>query len=317
MTTPRTPRKFLAWNGVSLQVPRSWDSAEFRAFALQVAGRDGQGLDLRWRRTREDFDLRAHLARLAQALGPGASVDQDPGVLPPGWAPPREGDAARGSLWPFTWRGADGGGLGAVLHRPDTGLTATARFILPGPAREDDAATALAVLDSLDDHPPDGPVPWAAFGIAAVVPGGLELRSFSFTPGHFRLALAAPHTGCDLVLDRLGPADALLDHRTLAQYADIFYGALGAPAGFFAEAPAPPGPDGEPRTDPDTVHGAGFLGAPLLARLLRRPWPRARRGRMWRTGIGAVLLGAFMRAPRDADLEPFEAICRDYALDRP
>ncbi len=334
MNAPLPPRKTLAWNGVSLQVPRSWDSAEFQAFALSVAGRDGQGLDLRWARTKGSFDPQAHLARVAAAMGPGAVADPDPAALPPGWAGAGQALAAAGlAVLPFAWRAGDGAGPGAVLHNPATGLAALARFTLPGPAPEQDMATALAVLDSLGDHPPGGPVPWAAFGVTAVVPGDLELRAFSFTPGHFRLTLAAPHTGCELVLDRLGPADALLGRRTLAQYADAFYGTLGAPEGFFSEAPAsapglpeaaPDAPDAPPpgaaparAPEPDMVAGSGFRPAPLLARLLRRPWPGARRGRLWRAGIGAMLLGAFMRAPRERDLEAFEAICRDYALDRP
>lgn len=331
MNAPLPPRKTLAWNGVSLQVPRSWDSAEFQAFALSVASRDGLGLDLRWARTKGPFDLQAHLARAAAAMGPGAIADPAPEALPPGWAGAGQTLAAAGlAVLPFAWRTGDGGGPGAVLHNPATGLAALARFTLPGPTPEQDMATALAVLDSLGDHPPGGPVPWAAFGVTAVVPGALELRAFSFTPGHFRLTLAAPHTGCDLVLDRLGPADALLGRRTLAQYADAFYGTLGAPEGFFNEAsatasgpgeaaPDEPPPDTTPARapEPDMVAGSGCQPAPLLTRLLRRPWPGARRGRLWRAGIGAMLLGAFMRAPRERDLDAFEAICRDYTLDRP
>jgi hypothetical protein len=324
MTEPQAPPKTLAWNGVSVQVPRDWAAAEFQACALRLEGRDGQELDLRWRRSREPFDPEAHWARLAAALGPGATLDRAPDTLPPGWAAASSPQGPGSVRLPFAWRGKEGGGLGALMHHPDTGLTANARFILPtgGPLPEKDAAaaTALAVLESLGDHPPEGLVPWAAFGVTALVPGGLELRAFSFTPGHFRLTLAAPRTGCDLVLDRLGPTDALLGNRTLAQYADAFYGTLGAPAGFFAESPAPEAdasPDAQPRPEPDMVQGAGRQGAPLLRRLLRRPWAGVRRGRMWRAGIGAVLLGAFMRGRREADMDAFEAICRDYALDRP
>jgi len=183
MSAPLPPHKALAWNGVSLQVPRSWDAVEFRAFALCVSGRDGQGLDLRWARTTGPFDPEAHLARAAGAMGPGAIMDPAPAALPPGWAGAGQALAAAGlTTLPFAWRAGDGGGPGAVLHNPATGLAALARFTLPGPAPEQDMATALAVLDSLADHPPGGPVPWAAFGVTAVVPGDLELRAFSFTP---------------------------------------------------------------------------------------------------------------------------------------
>lgn len=296
--------KPLAWNGVSLAVPRDWDPADLQACAMRAWGESGPVLDLRWRRVAEDFDAGQYLAHTARELG--GVVVTDPAALPPGWDEARTALQESGvQALPYAWNGAQAGaGAGAVLHTPDSGRAALARFTFHGEA---DAELARTVLCSYRSHPAESLVPWSAFGVRALVPGTMELHNFSFNPGHFRLYFSSGRGRgrSELVLDRLGPADALLGRRTLAQYADVFYGTLGAPDGFFTE-------DG----GPDAVSGEMADAAPLLSRLLDRPaYPHAR-GRLWRAGIGAMLLGAYMRGPHADALAPFDAVCDGYDLVR-
>lgn len=308
--TETGPFKPLAWNGVSVRVPTGWDPAELQAYALRASGAEGPALELKWRRVTGRFDPGRHLAKLGRELGKSGAVDTEPQALPRGWAEAGRTLAQRGlDAQPYAWHDGEGSrGAGAVLHNPDSGVAALAQFVFRDPADPAEADTALAVLETYQDHGAQPLTPWAAFGIRAQVPASLELRGFSFTPGHFRLSFAGGKgpQAAELVLDRLGPADALLGSRTLAQYADAFYGALGARPGLFDEDPA----------SPDLTTAALDAPAPLLARLLARPTLTALRGRMWRAGIGAMLLGSFMRARSPRALEPFDTLCEAYALAR-
>jgi len=302
--------KPLAWNGVSVRVPMGWDPAELHAYALRASGDEGPALDLKWHRVGDRFAPEQRLDRLGKELGSGSIVDVTPQALPRGWSQVAPTLAEHGlETLPYSWHTATGAhGAGAVIFNPGTGIAALARFEFRQPQASADADTALTILETYRDHGTEALVPWAAFGIRALVPGSLELRSFSFTPGHFRLSFAGgkAHSACELVLDRLGPADVLLGRKTLAQYADVFYGAMGTLPGFFDEAE-----DG-----PDMARGELMAPAPLMARLLGRSCFPARQGRMWRAGIGAILLGAFIRARRAKSLEPFAAICDAYTLAR-
>ncbi len=302
--------KPLAWNGVSVRVPTGWDPAELQAFALRASGDAGPVLELKWRRVQGRFDPQRHLARLDKELGSRGAVDRSPKALPRGFADAAQALAGRGlDALPYAWQAENGTrGAGALLHNPASSIAALAQFVFRDPADPAETDTALAILDSYQDHGADPLVPWAAFGIRAQVPPHLELRSFSFTPGHFRLSFAGGKgpEAAELVLDRLGPADALLGSRSLAQYADLFYGTLGASPGLFDEDP----------DRPDQTSGALDTPPPLLARLLRRAPLPALRGRMWRAGIGAMLLGAFMRARTPRALAPFDPVCESYALAR-
>jgi hypothetical protein len=317
----QAPPKTLAWNGVSVQgVRRGWAAAEFQACALRLEGRDGLELEPACAAP-GSLSTRGHMGAPGRGPGPARPWTGLPTPCPRG-GPPHPPRMGPGSVrLPFAWRGKEGGGLGALMHHPDTASTANARFILPtgGPLPEKDAAaaTALAVLESLGDHPPEGsyPGPPSRHGPGARRPGTARLLSY---PGHFRLTWRPAHR-CDLVLDRLGPTDACWQphpgpiRRRLLRHP-------GRPAGFFAESPAPEAdasPNAQPRPEPDMVQGAGRQGAPLLRRLLRRPWAGVRRGRMWRAEHRRGAPGAFMRGRREADMDAFEAICRDYALDRP
>lgn len=297
--------KPLAWNGVSVTVPSNWDPAELQAFALRAAGDTGPVLELKWKRIQGGFNAEKHLAKVSKGLG--GAVTTDPSALPCGWAESAHTLAEQGiTPLPYAWD-IDGAeqGAGAVLHSEATGCAALAQFVFRD---DEDEALARTVLTSFRSHPADGLVPWAAFGIRAQVPGNMELRNFSFNPGHFRLYFTSGkgRNRTELVLDRLGPADVLLGRRTLAQYADTFYGTFGAPDGFFTED----------ESGDDMVLGALQGSSPLMARLFNKPTFAHARGRMWRAGIGAMLLGVYMRGPNADAMQHFDDVCGSYALVR-
>lgn len=304
---PSDTMKKLAWNGIGISLPRSWSPPEFQAFGLRAERADGPSLELSWTRVKKRFDAHNRLNALQKALGGDALVKASPEALGPDWADTDSLLAENGTeTLPFSWSSDKGDkGSGIVLHSKEERIAALARFTHRA---DDNTAEILDILDTFSAHGPHGAVPWEAFGVSAAVPGDFELRSFSRHPGHFRLSFTKGRRGkrSELVLDRLGPADALLERKTLSQYADTFYGTLGAPAGFFDE------------TDDGTgmVEGLVVEQRSLFSRLLRPNRYAAKRGCLWHEGIGAMLLGAFMRGPTPEALAEFESIRESYALVR-
>jgi len=293
------PWKTIAWNGASLSVPSDWELSELETRALRVQGQAGLGVELDWK-----------------GSGRNASDEPLPAPAPPSGGvsiqTPMELAAAAKALEEAglsanvtAWTGKDGRQTAELaLRDAKAGLDARARIIFPHTVPPSWGAAAR-LLAGIRLHGADGPVPWAAHGLAATLPGELELTSFATHPGHFRMRLSQGRGRCatELVLDRLTPADELMGDTALNVFADRLYGNLGAEAGFFVSGPGP-----------DAASGRAERRPSLLARLTCCGKLRALAGRAWLPG-DKVILAACMRARNLEALDPFDAICAALATD--
>ncbi|MBU1001069.1 MAG: hypothetical protein KKE73_00935 [Proteobacteria bacterium] len=302
MSSNAPPWKALAWNGISLDVPADWDPVGLESHSLRAMGKGGLFLDLKWERYSPGVGGRGHLDGMGTNItSEAAQTDVPPQILAA--AKTLEGSGIQAK--PFAWDAPAGQqATGLVLHCPQAETTALAQIVFPD-AFPPSWGAAARLLAGIRFHEAKGPVPWAVHGIRALVPGGLGLSSFSFHPGHFRLRFAcgSRRGNTELILDRLGPADALLGTTALHDYADKLYGGSGAQAGFFVPGPGPKAASGQAQPRPG-----------LLARLKRDGAYRAVKGKTWLPG-GNIILAVYMRSRHLQALEPFEPICEAYALD--
>lgn len=302
MPSTALPWKSLAWNGVGLDVPADWNPMELESHSLRAAGDAGLFLELKWEQGLQETDARKRLDKMGLSIAADASPTDVPAQI----------SAAANVLGglgiqakPFAWVSPAGQqATGLALHCPRTNTVALAQIVFPQGIPPSWGAAAR-LLAGIRFHASQGQVPWAAYGIQALVPGALRLSSFSFHPGHFRLRFAdgSGRGATELILDRLGPADALLGATALHDYADKLYGGHGAQAGFFVPGPGPKAASGQAEPRPG-----------LLARLKRHGAYRAIKGKVWLPGDNKIL-AVFMRGRHPQALEPFEALCAAYTLD--
>ena len=223
--TPDSGWRRVAWAGIGLNVPRGWQPGAIERDGLRLEDRLGRPT-FEFKRTpvRGAFSLEKHFARVARSFREG-EVRRE---VPDAWAEALARVGGQGL--PFAWSAKNGGGgLGAVLHFPDSGAAGLVQAVLrgeasarsggggrrggpegsdasgdgaasvdaAGPDRDfrlgDDlcAAGAALVLSGLRDHGADGRWPVALFDVRTEVPGSLELAAFHFRPGHFQLVFRA------------------------------------------------------------------------------------------------------------------------------
>lgn len=281
---------FLAWNGLSLTLPATWELAALGRQRLQLA-RDGKPvLEVRWNRIRGRFSFEAHLRKLAKAHGKKhreflAMDDHARWDLP-------QGMAARS----FAWDTSGKRGEGAILYHSASSTAILAQS--GGPAEQ-----FMSILSSLRCHRAEQSVPWAVYDLRALTPSGFRLEEYALQPGRYRLALRSSRQR--LVLHRLAPADILLSGRSLALWSRERFDATikrcqlmmeytGETAAVTWRRPLPPG---------------RFAGA--MALLLNRPLHAYIR--VWRPARTNRLLGVEMQGFRPISEDTFQQVVNAYA----
>ncbi|BBD08188.1 hypothetical protein [Desulfovibrio ferrophilus] len=302
MPNSAPPWKTLAWNGVSLDVPPDWDPVELEAHSLRATGTGGLFLELKWERGTRGFDARKRLDKVGGEIAAGATHAEVPLQITAA-AEVLENTKIETKTFAWTASGKQQA-AGLILHCPQAHTAALAQVVFPE-SMPPSWGAAARLLAGIRFHGTDGHVPWAAYGIKALVPGELRLSSYSFHPGHFRLRFAgrSRRGATELILDRLGPADVLLGNTALHTYTDKLYGGCGAEPGFFVPGPGPSAASGQAQPRPG-----------LLARLKRNGAYRALKGKAWLPGDNKIL-AVYMRGRSPDTLDCFDSICEAYALD--
>ena len=200
----------LAWHHLRLEIPREWEVVGFSRNAddgrLALADRDGEVLQLHWKKIPAAPNLDRRLEELARAN------------LPPGTDPAAAKLRLEG--W-HDWRVSLSGNRNlpffAARHLAAHGILLAAVFP-PHPARREDVVRA--VLASWT--PNDGPTrAWAAFGLAVTLPSALDLEVTVSLPAFQRFEFATPK-GDRVIVQRWGMLSALLaDMDAAAHFARI------------------------------------------------------------------------------------------------
>lgn len=197
----------LAWNGLSLMHPATWELAALGRERLQLARAGAMLLEVRWSRIIGRFSFDKHIRRLEKVHGRGRCRFQTSESA--GWRP-AQGLEARS----FTWGRSSDSGMGALFFHPASSTAILAQYA--GPARQ-----AFAIFSSLRCHLADQGVPWFVYDLRAITPSNHELEEYSLQPGRYRLALRSGKQR--IVLHRLAPADVLMAGRDLAAWSRDYF----------------------------------------------------------------------------------------------
>jgi hypothetical protein len=215
-----------AWNGIGLVAPSGWEPSAMERDGLLLADNLGPVCELKWNRVHGAFSFDKHLKKLTKGNKGAVVLAAGADEVPDAWARAEDRLAESGlRAKSFLWRADGNRGLGAALHHPGTGLACLVQFFIRS---EEDEPVAAGVLATLRDHTGGKTVPWAMFGLAARVPADFALDTFSFRPGHYRVAWWRPASGkrnervptgkgpgTRLDFERFAPASVLLKGTTL------------------------------------------------------------------------------------------------------
>ncbi|EGB15074.1 hypothetical protein DND132_1868 [Pseudodesulfovibrio mercurii] len=300
----------IAWNGIGLAAPPGWEPTAVERDGLLLADTLGPVCELKWNRVRGAFSFDKHIKRLTKGNKGAVVRSVDDAETPAAWADAVARLAESGlRARSFLWRADDRRGLGAALHHPGTGLACLVQFFIRSQA---DEPVAAGVLATLRDHTAGKTVPWALFGLAGRVPADFLLDTFSFRPGHYRVAWWRPASGkrperapvgkgpgTHLDFERFAPASALLRGATLEDWCRERL-AHGPPA----RVPVDNGPG--------SLVWRGEVKTSLLRRALRRVVRTC--GRAWTTDQGNALLAVTATGTAPMDPSAFNDICGSFVL---
>jgi len=281
----------VAWGGIELCVPVEWEPRRVAEDHLLFESDCGPAMEIKW-----GAGGGRPLSRLARGVRREGGVYRET-ALPSEWQlalPGREGSA-------FAWEAGGRRAVGACVRCCTCGTASLIQFFERGDA--EGGRRALRVLSSLADHRPGRRTRWRLFDISADLPRDFRLAASRFQPGRFELCFSRTHRA--LTLWRWAPAAALLQGRTLSEFAGTAAGGSGL------------------RFEPATVNGFAGVAATrapvgLMGRLAARfGFSRSRVVRVWHVPACNRILAVQLQGPaRGIDAE-LEAICRDYGVDEP
>ncbi len=206
----KTPKK-IAWNGIQLSVPSTWELARVDARHLTFVNYGHPSMEIKWRTLKGRFSHRSQLKKLNAGHKAHPSKEISKWQLPPTW----EQALASYSRQGFSWQSGPNSGHGATLYCPVC-HKAIMFQIFEVKNRLTDPGL-LHILKSLSDHREDECTAWKVFDIQALVPKSFRLNHYHFKPGNHELAFIDRSTA--VRFHRWAPGTALLAGTSLSTFA--------------------------------------------------------------------------------------------------
>ena len=201
--------KNIAWNGIHLSVPSSWELGWIGTRHLFFENHAGPAMEIKWEPVKGRFSHRSHLKKLiaGQKKHPGKRIGN--WRLPDSWVNALANFNAQG----FSWQSHTENGRGAVLFCPSCKTALMCQFFNISDQVDE---TSLDVLRSLRDHRNDDQTAWTVFDIHAQLPKVFRLTDYRFRPGVYELAFSDGRQTAKLY--RWAPASAFLAQTDLLRF---------------------------------------------------------------------------------------------------
>jgi hypothetical protein len=286
--------KNIAWSGISLFVPETWEIGRTgNKYLLFV--RDGRSvMELKWNKIKGRFDARKQIRRLGAGFSKKLNRKLVPHDLPPTWHKALDAFEVFG----FKWTDSIMQGRGALLYCPECRSATLIQFITP--KGKPLPAAASEILDTFSDHRDDGFCDWALYDIYAFLPAAFVLLKYRFEAGFFELWFKMG--SMQLKLYRWGPAAVLLKTQVLNQFAQLHMG-LKSEADDGVESQTKTFIEWSCRTRPQT--GFGRLSSFFFK-------PPQKRSRIWHVPETNKILGAVLEDHKVVYPEQLADVCDGY-----
>ena len=203
--------KKIAWNGIHLSVPSTWELGRIDTRHLLFDNHAGPAMEIKWGPVKGHFSHRSHLKKLIAQQKHHPDKNLEEWHLPPTWESALSNFIAKG----FSWQSGAENGRGAILFCSSCKTAVMFQVFNMADHMTDEAI--LETLKSLQDHRNDDQTAWTVFDIHALLPRTFQLNDYQFKPGNYKLVFT---DGFQTVkLFRWAPASAFLSQTDLSQFA--------------------------------------------------------------------------------------------------
>jgi hypothetical protein len=199
----------ISWNGISFQVPASWQPVAIYTNYLLFEDQYKPVLELKWQHITGSYSVERILKRLRSSGRKEDSMTPIP--VPREW----EQVLQRFNCYPFQWQGAQNTGLGLLIHCRECNLTTLLQFYIDEPQHN---LVCLQILQSLSCHFAGSSRDWSIYDIRFSLPVAAELQEQEFQTGRYRISFYLQSERLYFSLLRFKPAEMLLAGKGLDSF---------------------------------------------------------------------------------------------------
>ncbi len=200
------PWQRISWNGVSFQVPFSWQPVAIYTNYLLFEDQYKPVCELKWQHISGSYSVERILKRLRSSGRKEDSITPVP--IPLEW----EETLQRFNCYPFLWQGAQNRGLGLLIHCGECNLTTLLQFYTKEPQH---SLVCLRILQSLSCHLATDLQDWSIYDIHFSLPVAAELQKQEFQTGRYKISFYLKSERLYFNMLRFKPAEMLLAGKNL------------------------------------------------------------------------------------------------------
>ncbi len=203
--------KTIAWNGISLDVPLTWEIDSLDATHLLIGGNALPGIEIKWTEAPKRFTLEKYLKKFISQSQKKLKINIHELPTPELFSHP----VKQFEFFFFSWENASSKGNGTLIFCSLCKRLTLIRFF----SESEIVVNSLQalMLTSFTDHPMSGRTQWQAFGLNFSCPRYFSLMEYSFKPGCYIINLK--HKKKILTIFSWGPAVFLLSKISLSEFA--------------------------------------------------------------------------------------------------
>ncbi|WP_320169566.1 hypothetical protein [Maridesulfovibrio sp.] len=207
--------KKIAWDGISFDIPSSFEVSGIDKKFLQLDNGEYPCLEIRWYEAGKSYKEKTYFRQLAKKVESASGIKIESTVMPGSWkAPLKEYDATA-----FYWQSDLSAGRGVMFYCKQAAQVMLVQFI----GKCDDCIdnAAIKFFESLRFQNRDEEAVWRIYDMQATMPAEFALDSFEFKPGRFIINLADSNETVSLY--RFGPADVILKNTSLSEFSQELF----------------------------------------------------------------------------------------------
>ncbi|WP_300464716.1 hypothetical protein [Desulfobacula sp.] len=203
--------KTIAWNGIALNVPLTWEIDSLDTTHLLI-GEDGSPkVEIKWTDSPSRFTLETYLKRFISQSQKRLTIKIHELPTPRSFSHPEKNF----EFFFFSWTSTSSTGNGVLIFCSLCKRLTMIRFF--SDSRIDPPSLPALILMSFTDHPPSDQTHWQVFDLKFSTPRSFELLEYSFKPGCY--IINVKHKKTIQTIFSWGPASFLLTRTSLSEFA--------------------------------------------------------------------------------------------------
>ncbi len=203
--------KLIAWNGILLTVPITWEIDSLDASHLLIGEEGLPKAEIKWTDPPKKFTLIKHLKQFISRSQKQLDIKIHELPTPKFFSHTQK----KFDFFFFSWESETSTGNGTLIFCTKCKRLTMIRFFSKNPGIS--KAIQESILASFHDHPKEDHTHWQIFGLNFPTPTQFTLLEYSFKPGLY--AVSFKHKKIRLEVFSWGPAQFLLSNSTLVDFA--------------------------------------------------------------------------------------------------